>query len=119
MTDKDKAALDEFIASTATSSNINLYTYRQYKVSARLNIKDIIKLRLNELKVKYSNIDINYSDDLINDILEECDYNEYGARRIEKVISRNVEKVIIDVIINKESSVNIERLDNEKNITKS
>lgn len=83
------------------------------------NIKEIIELRLNELKAKYSNIDINYSDDLINDIFEECDYNEYGARRIEKLISRDVEKIIIDGIVNKESSIKIGRLDNEKNITKS
>ena len=66
---------------------------------------------------KYNNIDISYSDDLTNDILEKCDYKEYGARRIEKIISRDVEGVVIDCVVDRKSSISIGRLGNEKNIT--
>lgn len=86
----------------------------------RLNendIENIVKVRLDEIIKKYKNIDINYSDNLIGEIISECDYYEYGARKLEKIISKKVENVIIDAIINKEDYICVESLDNEKNTT--
>jgi len=80
-------------------------------------IRNIIKLRLDELRNKYSSIVIDYSDSLINNIIEECDYDEYGARRIDKIISKDVESTIIDAIVDKENYVNIDGLKDKKNIT--
>jgi len=81
------------------------------------SIEKIIRVRLNELKNKYKNIDISYSDSLVSDIIHECEFYEYGARRLEKIISRDVESIIIDGVINNMESVNVEGLENEKNIT--
>ena len=81
------------------------------------DICNIIRIRLEDIRSKHKNIDISYSDELINDIISKCDYYEYGARKLEKIISRNIESIIIDGIINNEESVYIEYLDKEKNTT--
>ena len=81
------------------------------------DINNIIRIRLDDIKSRHKNIDISYSDGLINEITSKCDYYNYGARKLEKIISRSVETSIIDGIINNEDSVYIECLDNEKNTT--
>lgn len=86
----------------------------------RLNesdIEEIVKVRLEEIKNKHKNIEINYADTLVSEIVNRCDYYDYGARKLEKIISRNVENVIIDAVINKEDCINIDSLDKEKNTT--
>ncbi len=86
----------------------------------RLNendIEDIVRLRLDEIRKKHKNIDISFDDNLIKEIVLRSDFYDFGARKIEKIISKNVENVIIDAIINNEESIHIESLDKEKNIT--
>jgi len=86
----------------------------------RLNesdINDIIKIRLEDIKNKYKNIDISYSEGLINEIINKCEYYDYGARKLEKIIGSEVESVIIDRVINNEESVYLESLEQEKNTT--
>lgn len=82
-----------------------------------IDINSIVRVRLNEIKEKYKNIDISYSDNLVNEIIDRCEYYEFGARKLEKIISRNVESLVIDAVINNEKSINITSLDKEKNIT--
>ena len=80
------------------------------------NIEDIVKIKLDMLRNKYNKISVSYSDTLINDIVSSCDYYDFGARKLEKIISGNMENAIIDAIINNESSVCVEFLDRDKNI---
>lgn len=68
-----------------------------------LTKKDITKIitkRLTNLKQKYK--DFEYSKSLIEDIIIESNYKEYGARRIDKIIDSKLENIIIDKIIKKE-----------------
>ena len=81
------------------------------------NVGDITIKKLNDIIKKYSNIEIGYSENLINEIVERCNYFDYGARRIDKLIDSGVNNLIVDAIINKESSVYINCLNNEKNTT--
>lgn len=81
------------------------------------DIRKIVSIRLDELKEKYSNIEFEYSDNLVDDIVNKCDYYDYGARKINKIISKCVENSIIDAIINDEKNIKIERLEEEKNTT--
>ena len=86
----------------------------------RLNeedIEEIVRIRLDYIKNKHRNIDVSYSDDLVNEIINKCDHYDYGARKLEKIITANVESRVIDAIINNEESIHIESLDKEKNIT--
>ena len=75
-----------------------------------LNKKNIIKIinkKLLKLRDKY--VDFVYSKSLIEDIVCECCYEEYGARKIDKIIENNLENLIIDRMINKDS-LSIEHL---------
>ena len=81
------------------------------------DIDKIVRVRLNEIKDKYSNIQFEYSDHLVSDIVNRCDYYDYGARKINKIISKHIENIIIDAIINGEKKVYIDVLEKEKNTT--
>ena len=61
------------------------------------DIRGIVEKRLNCLKDKY--LDFSYSSKLVDDIIKECEYQEFGARRIEKIIDKRVESVIIDKML--------------------
>lgn len=67
------------------------------------NIKTIIKTKLAELKIKYPSL--AYSNELINDIIKLSQYQEFGARRINKIIDNNLESQIVDKIIKEEPLV--------------
>ena len=82
-----------------------------------IDIESIIRIRLDEIKSKHSNIKISYSDSLISEIVSRCEYYDYGARNLEKIINRYVENIIIDAVINNDESIYIESLDKEKNTT--
>ena len=64
------------------------------------DIRKIINIKLEKIKEKYSSIAINYADGLIDEIVNKCDFYEFGARRLDKIIVKNIENVIIDAIIN-------------------
>ena len=62
----------------------------------------------------------NLMDDVIDNIIKESDFYEFGARRLDKIISREIENVILEAIINNVKDVYIDKLNEyEKNITKS
>ena len=44
-------------------------------------------------------------EEIVNDIVSECKYNEFGARRLDKIIGSKVENKIIDAIMNKDNDV--------------
>lgn len=60
----------------------------------------IVKNRLKGLKEKYPTL--TYQPSLIKEIIEASEYQEYGARRIEKIIESKVENIIIDKLLNQE-----------------
>lgn len=80
-------------------------------------ITKIVKIRLEEIRDKYKDIKIDYSDELFGEIVQKCNFNDFGARKLEKIISSKIESVIIDAIINNKQSVMIYSLEKEKNIT--
>lgn len=65
------------------------------------DITSIIKNKLSKLQTKYQNF--TYSSSLIEEILRESNYQEFGARKIDKIIESKLENLIIDKILNKET----------------
>lgn len=65
------------------------------------NIQTIVKIKLKQLEQKYQNFKYNHT--LIHEIVESSEYQEYGARRIDKIIDTKLESLIIDKIIQKEN----------------
>ncbi len=81
----------------------------------KLSKKDItflIQTKLNNLKDRYESksIDIKYNNDIINEIIKESEYYEFGARKLDKIISEYVENQIIDGLINNKQKITINTL---------
>lgn len=72
-------------------------------------VENIINNRINLLKKQYKDrgYNIKIKDDMINTILDKCKYNEYGARKIDKVIEEEIESKIIDDIVENRTIINI------------
>ena len=71
------------------------------------DITIIIENKLKRFEEKYPTL--KYSKQVIKDIIEESEYQEYGARRIDKIIDSKLESMIIDKIL-KEEPLTIECL---------
>lgn len=71
------------------------------------NIEKITKKKLSELKSKYlkKNIKLRFSSDLIKEIIDESNYEEFGARKIDKVIKERVENEIIEKVLDGKNNI--------------
>ena len=74
------------------------------------DIKKIIKKEINNLKQKYQDIKIDISNNIIEEITHESNYQEFGARKISKIIKDKLENFIIDNIIDNKKEINIDSL---------
>ena len=75
-------------------------------------ISKIIKNKINNIKNKYKDkIKVLISNKVINDIVTESNYNIFGARRIDKIISNKIENSIIDAIIENKTEIKIKELE--------
>ncbi len=79
-------------------------------------IEKIIRKQLINLKNKYKDKKITISKNVIKDIISECNYKEYGARKIDKIIKQHIESEIVDSIINDKDEITIKEL-KEKQIS--
>ena len=70
---------------------------------SRDNVSNIIRNKLDSLVNKYPSF--IYRDSLIEDIIEESNYMEYGIRRIGKIIDNKLEGIIIDKMLNDEELI--------------
>lgn len=78
------------------------------------DMTSIIKNKLKQLEEKYPTL--QYSPNLIKEIIEVSEYLEYGARRIDKIIETKLEDVIIEKLLKKES-LSIKHLKEYQSIT--
>ena len=79
----------------------------------KLNKQDIVKLinqKLNQVKNKYFNTHIRISKNVIKEIVNETNFLEFGARKIDKIIKCKVENEILDSIIKEDRNINIKTL---------
>ena len=82
-----------------------------FKELAKDDIHKIVQLKLKDLKEKYINkIDIKFSGNINDDIVELSNYKEYGARKVSKVIKDKVETQIVEALINEEKTINVKNI---------
>jgi ATP-dependent Clp protease ATP-binding subunit ClpA len=74
------------------------------------NITKIINNHIIKLQTKYKNININISKNIINELVNESEYQTYGARKIEKIIKNKLENIIIDEILENKQTINIDSI---------
>ena len=78
------------------------------------DILKIIKMQLKEFKEKYKNkIKIKISKEVENEILNLSHFEEYGARKINKIIKDKIETIVIDKIIDGKGEIYIKDLKQE------
>lgn len=68
------------------------------------DIKEIIKREIKKLNEKYKT-KIKISSNIINKIIEESEYEEYGARKVLRIITNKIENEIILSLMNGEKSI--------------
>ena len=72
------------------------------------NIKEIINLKLKDLKHKYQDkINIKINPKVIEELIKVTDFENYGARNVNKVIKDKIESIIIEALLNEEKNINI------------
>ena len=74
------------------------------------DITKIINIQINNLKNKYSNLNIKIEKDIINEIIDLSQYQEYGARKIKKIITNQLENIIIDHLLKDEKNITIDSI---------
>ena len=70
-------------------------------------VKIIVKNKLTKLKNYYNSRDIklSFGPKLVEKISNEVNYDTYGARRIDKVIDKNINNYVINEIIKGNSTI--------------
>ena len=84
-----------------------------FKSLSYKDIKSIVLNKLTVLKEKYKEkeIDITFSTDLVEKIINKCNYIEYGARKIDKIIDETINSYILDMIISDSNNINLKELE--------
>lgn len=73
-------------------------------------ITSIIQNRLENIKKARKSIKIKFSTEIVEEIRNMCDYTKFGARKVEKIISEEVDSVIIDQLVQGKNFVVVEKL---------
>ena len=78
------------------------------------DVLKIIRMQLKEFKDKYKDkIKIRIPKEVLYEVLNLSNYDEYGARKIAKIIKDKIESVVIDKIIDGKAEVYIKDLKQE------
>lgn len=75
-------------------------------------IREIIidKLKLIKAKYKVRGIKINVSNRVVDEIIEDSKYDDYGARRIDKIIEGKLDNLIIDGLLIGDKELSIQTI---------
>lgn len=82
----------------------------KFNILSKEAITNIINKNLKLIKTKYQNITINFDKKITEEIINESNYQNYGARRIEKIINNKIENTIIDAIIDDKKEIYIDSI---------
>ena len=87
--------------------NLVMFNYLNEEV-----IKVLVEKKLEDIKSKYETTDrvINYNNSIKSDIVRLSNYNEFGARKLDKLIKEYVENPIIQGIIENKKEINIDSI---------
>ena len=74
------------------------------------NITIIINQKIDALKNKFKEANITISDSVLEEIINESNYIDFGARKIDKIIKNHIENTIIDNLINDNINIHIDSI---------
>ena len=76
------------------------------------DIKKIVNKKIKDIrcKVKDKGLNLKIDSKVIEDLVMECNFDEFGARQIDKLIDRKIESIIIDEMIKGNENIVIKSL---------
>ena len=78
------------------------------------NIVKLINKKILNIKKKYKDIKIRISKNVLEEIVIESNFMQFGARKIDKIIKNKIENTIIDNILNNNKSIEIKSIKSEE-----
>ena len=77
------------------------------------DITKIINIKINKLVKKYKNkgINVKVSKKVIEELVSKSNFEENGARKLDKLIKDKLETIIIDKVLLKQENVSITSLE--------
>lgn len=84
----------------------------QFKRLSHDAISQVVTKKMKELKEKFKNrgVKIQFADSLVEEIIRSCDYEKFGARRVNKLIEEKVDNYIIDQILSGVNHIKVEEI---------
>lgn len=78
--------------------------------------KKLIRMKLNNLRKFYKEKGVvcSFSNNLLIEISDLCEYDKYGARKIDDVITNNVEELIVSKMMNGENKIKVSSIKDAK-----
>lgn len=103
-TKHNNSSLKEYFSKSFINRIDNIIRFNTLEES---DIDKIISNKLNELKQKYKNknIKIKYGSKIKKEIIDHINYQEFGARKIDKYIKDEIENKLIDQIIENKGEI--------------
>ena len=88
-------------------SNVIKFNKFDYDTCSKL-----VEFKLKDLKKNYKNKGVlcSFSKNLISEIVDLCEYEKYGARKIDDIINYNVEELIVNQNINGSKKIRIDSI---------
>lgn len=77
---------------------------------SKKDMLNVIKNKINELIDKFDNAFIYYNENIIDEIFELSNFEESGARKIDKIIREKIEPIIFDGLINEKQEIFIDSI---------
>lgn len=87
--------------------NIIRFNYINKDICTKL-INDRLKILKREYKLK--NIIFSYSSKLVNELCDMCQYEIFGARKVNDIIEQKIESILIDKMLNGEKSFKLDTI---------
>ena len=87
-----------------------IYEIIEFNQLTKKDILKIINKSIDNLKERYNNLNIKINNSIYEELLEEADYNKFGARKIKNIIIKKIENNIIDNILNNKKEVIIDSI---------
>ena len=110
---KIKNELKEYFGIPFINRIDNVITFNTLKSD---DIRKIVKNKLSKLKNKYKNknINIKINKNVIDEVIDLSNYEEFGARKIDKIIKNKIENIIINEILDSNDNIIIKSINQEK-----
>lgn len=110
---KIKNELKEYFGIPFINRIDNVITFNTLKSD---DIRKIVKNKLSKLKNKYKNknINIKINKNVIDEVIDLSNYEEFGARKIDKIIKNKIEDIIINEILDSNDNIIIRSINQEK-----